>query len=305
MNFNAFLKIDEIKNLFKCPENVKYHPEGNTGGHVVKALEWLNVNCPSEFKHDCYIATLLHDIGKPLTEKSLFPKHPKHDELGADFISENGGFRKEVKAIYGDVDWSFVENVCRYHMTFWHFKDRNKRTSSFLKLLEGVGYENIDKFLWCVFADECCNDNVNDKRYATLFQLCKDLFKDLKNMCDKVIEPNHKYKQWRNMYWEAKVRVCSDIVNTFNKEAKFVVFDDLVQSFMNMLKKKEGSQISNDSVSINKENSTLGFNVNNVNYVIGVDDLKKCNCRVMTEHLFEFKFSTDFNIWFVKPLVEL
>lgn len=305
MNFNAFLKIDEIKNLFKCPENVKYHPEGNTGGHVVKALEWLNVNCPSEFKHDCYIATLLHDIGKPLTEKSLFPKHPKHDELGADFISENGGFRKEVKAIYGDVDWSFVENVCRYHMTFWHFKDRNKLTSSFLKLLEGVGYENIDKFLWCVFADECCNDNVNDKRYATLFQLCKDLFKDLKNMCDKVIEPNHKYKQWRNMYWEAKVRVCSDIVNTFNKEAKFVVFDDLVQSFMNMLKKKEGSQISNDSVSINKENSTLWFNVNNVNYVIGVDDLKKCNCRVMTEHLFEFKFSTDFNIWFVKPLVEL
>ena len=305
MNFNAFLKIDEIKNLLKCPENVKYHPEGNTGGHVVKALEWLNVNCPSEFKHDCYIATLLHDIGKPLTEKSLFPKHPKHDELGADFISENGGFRKEVKAIYGDVDWSFVENVCRYHMTFWHFKDRNKRTSSFLKLLEGVGYENIDKFLWCVFADECCNDNVNDKRYATLFQLCKDLFKDLKNMCDKVIEPNHKYKQWRNMYWEAKVRVCSDIVNTFNKEAKFVVFDDLVQSFMNMLKKKEGSQISNDSVSINKENSTLWFNVNNVNYVIGVDDLKKCNCRVMTEHLFEFKFSTDFNIWFVKPLVEL
>lgn len=305
MNFNAFLKIDEIKNLFKCPENVKYHPEGNTGGHVVKALEWLNVNCPSEFKHDCYIATLLHDIGKPLTEKSLFPKHPKHDELGADFISGNDDFRKEVKAIYGDVDWSFVENVCRYHMTFWHFKDRNKRTSSFLKLLEDVGYENIDKFLWCVFADDCCNDNVNDKRYATLFQLCKDLFKDLKNMCDKVIEPNHKYKQWRNMYWEAKVRVCSDIVNTFNKEAKFVVFDDLVQSFMNMLKKKEGSQISNDSVSINKENSTLWFNVNNVNYVIDVLDLQKCNCRVMTEHLFEFKFSTDFNIWFVKPLVEL
>lgn len=300
MTFNDFLKINEIKALFNCPENLIYHPEGNTGGHVVKALEWLNANCPSEYKHDCYIATLLHDIGKPLTEKEKFPKHPKHDVLGAEFIANNSDFRKAVEDIYGVVDWKFVENVCRYHMVFWHFKDRNKRTSSFLTLLEDVGYKNIDKFLWCVFADNCSNDNVNDKSYVTLFQLCKDLFKDLKNICDKVIEPSHKYKQWKNMYWETKVRVCSDVVNTFNKESKIVVFDDLVQSFMNMLKKKEGSQISNDSVSINKENSTLWFNVNNVNYVIEVFDLQKCNCRVITPDLFEFRFSTDFNIWFVR-----
>lgn len=300
MTFNDFLKINEIKELFNCPENLIYHPEGNTGGHVVKALEWLNANCPSEYKHDCYIATLLHDIGKPLTEKEKFPKHPKHDVLGAEFIANNSDFRKAVEDIYGVVDWKFVENVCRYHMVFWHFKDRNKRASSFLTLLEDVGYKNIDKFLWCVFADNCSNDNVNDKSYVTLFQLCKDLFKDLKNMCNKVIEPSHKYKQWKNMYWETKVQVCSDVVNTFNKESKIVVFDDLVQSFMNMLKKKEGSQISNDSVSINKENSTLWFNVNNVNYVIEVFDLQKCNCRVITSDLFEFRFSTDFNIWFVR-----
>ena len=177
----------------------------------------------------------------------------------------------------------------------------NKHTPNVLyDVLDLLGYKNIDKFLWCVFADNCSNDNVNDKSYVTLFQLCKDLFKDLKNMCDKVIEPSHKYKQWKNMYWETKVRVCSDVVNTFNKESKIVVFDDLVQSFMNMLKKKEGSQISNDSVSINKENSTLWFNVNNVNYVIEVFDLQKCNCRVITPDLFEFRFSTDFNIWFVR-----
>lgn len=300
MTFNDFLTIDAIKALFSCPENVIYHPEGNTGGHVVKALEWLNANCPVEYKHDCYIATLLHDIGKPLTDKDLFPKHPKHDELGADFIATNEDFRNAVENIYGTVDWKFVENVCRYHMVFWHFKDRNKRASSFLKLLEDVDYKNIERFLWCVFADNCSNDKVTDKGYATLFQLCKDVFKDLNETCKQVVEPDHKYKQWKNMYWEAKVRACTDIVNKFNHESKLVVFDDLVQSFMNMLKAKENSKISNDSVSINKENSTLWFNVNNVNYLIEIVDLQKCNCRVMTTDLFEFKFSEDFNIWFVR-----
>lgn len=303
MNFNAFLTVDAIKNLFKCPENVKYHPEGNTGGHVVKALEWLNANCPSELKHDCYIATLLHDIGKPLTDKSLFPKHPKHDELGVKFIEENSGFRKAVKDIYGDVDWSFVKNVCRHHMTFWHFKDRNKRTSSFLTILEDVGYENIDKFLWCVFADDCSNDSVNDKSYMMLFKLCQNLFADLHNICECVAEPNHNYKQWKNMFWEAKVRACNGVVKKFNEEAKIIVFDGLVNGFMNLLKEKEGNKTSKDSASINKENSTLWFNVNNVNYIIEAYDLKKCNCRVMTEDLFEFKFSNDFNIWFVKTIV--
>lgn len=297
MDIRDFLHIEEIKALFDCPENKVYHPEGNTGEHIVNALNWLKRNCPSELYDQCFLAVLLHDIGKPKTDPDKFPKHPKHDEIGAKEILWNVNLRKEISNVIGkDIDWIFIKNVCFYHMSFWHFKDRNMKTQSFLKIFEDVGEKDFESFLWSVFADNCSNDDPNDKSYMFLFNRIKRLHKDVLETCDQ-IKPNLNYKKWENIYWNNKIQACKPVVTDFIKDAQMIVFDDIVESFRNMLKDKYNAK--DCTVSINKENTILAFTVNNFNFLIDKDVLFKCNGRVMSEDLFNFTFNEDLNIWFV------
>lgn len=302
MELEQFLHIQKIKDLFDCPENLKYHPEGNTGEHVKNALAWLKANCPSNLYDKCFLAVLLHDIGKPLTDKERFPKHPKHDVLGAELILDDIEFRQEIKNVAGnDINWVFIVKVCRYHMEFWHFKDRNMKAQSFLKIMEDVGDENFEAFLWSIFADNCSNDDVEDKNYRILFDSLIQLHKDMMKACDSVKQPDYTNKRWKNLFWSDKVNECRQIVHQFVEEAQQIVFDGIVQKFSDMLKTKYNSDES--SVSINKENSTLLFQVGKWDFLIERDLLSKCNGRVITEDMFDFQFSEDFKIWFVKEKI--
>ena len=298
MNITDFKKIKEIKDLFTCPENVVYHPEGNTGEHVVNALLWLKENCPANLYEKCFLAVLLHDIGKPMTDPNMFPKHPKHDEIGAKKIAEDGGLKLSIKKAskLEYIDWDFIEKVCSYHMVFWHFKDRNMKTQSFLKIFEDIGERDFEAFLWSVFADNCSNDDPNDKSYMVLFNRIKRLYNDMSEACEK-IKPNLYYKKWKNIYWDGKIQACKPLVSDFLRDAQMMVFDDIVESFRNLLKNRYNAK--DCTVSINKENTILDFTVNNLNFLIDKDLLFKCNGRVMSEDLFDFTFNEDLNIWFV------
>ncbi|GHU47798.1 multifunctional CCA protein [Betaproteobacteria bacterium] len=71
--------LPEIDALFDVPERTDFHPEGNTGAHlllVVAAAADMRLALPARF------AALTHDVGKALTPKENWPHHHGHAKLG-------------------------------------------------------------------------------------------------------------------------------------------------------------------------------------------------------------------------------
>lgn len=58
-------EIPELADLASTPQPVKYHAEGNVANHTRLAVE----ACPPDCDPDLLWASLLHDVGKPLTTK--------------------------------------------------------------------------------------------------------------------------------------------------------------------------------------------------------------------------------------------
>jgi tRNA nucleotidyltransferase (CCA-adding enzyme) len=71
--------------LFGVPQRADYHPEIDTGAHVLMALDHAaraEVPLPVRF------AVLLHDLGKGLTPETDLPRHPGHEERGLALVKD-------------------------------------------------------------------------------------------------------------------------------------------------------------------------------------------------------------------------
>ncbi len=75
----------EIDALFGVPQPERWHPEIDTGVHVMMSLaqaERLSNDLDVRF------AVLVHDLGKATTDKSDLPSHPGHEMRSLDLIRE-------------------------------------------------------------------------------------------------------------------------------------------------------------------------------------------------------------------------
>ena len=73
----------ELERLFGIPQPARYHPEVDTGDHVLRALQStvaLDADLPTRF------AVLVHDLGKGSTPPRHWPRHPDHEECGAEMV---------------------------------------------------------------------------------------------------------------------------------------------------------------------------------------------------------------------------
>lgn len=82
----ALAKIfPEIDNLYGVPNPPKHHPEIDTGVHTLMVLEQAakltNIT-------RVRFAALVHDLGKALTPKDLWPKHYGHDKKGVKLVDK-------------------------------------------------------------------------------------------------------------------------------------------------------------------------------------------------------------------------
>jgi tRNA nucleotidyltransferase (CCA-adding enzyme) len=73
----------EIDALYGVPQPPKWHPEIDTGVHVMLALAWAARNGTSSAVR---FAVLAHDLGKARTPRELWPKHHGHEELGVPLV---------------------------------------------------------------------------------------------------------------------------------------------------------------------------------------------------------------------------
>jgi tRNA nucleotidyltransferase (CCA-adding enzyme) len=68
--------LPEVERLFGVPQPAKYHPEIDTGEHLLLALGMsARLGLPPEAR----FAVLLHDLGKGLTPPAQWPSHIGHD----------------------------------------------------------------------------------------------------------------------------------------------------------------------------------------------------------------------------------
>jgi tRNA nucleotidyltransferase (CCA-adding enzyme) len=75
----------EVDALFGVPQPAKWHPEIDTGLHILLALRYAaRQHTPATVR----FAVLTHDLGKAATPKSAWPSHRGHEEFGVPLIEE-------------------------------------------------------------------------------------------------------------------------------------------------------------------------------------------------------------------------
>lgn len=71
--------LPEVDALFGVPQPERYHPEVDTGVHVMMCLEQATRLSPDPVVR---FATLVHDLGKAVTPQGNWPHHYGHEKLG-------------------------------------------------------------------------------------------------------------------------------------------------------------------------------------------------------------------------------
>jgi tRNA nucleotidyltransferase (CCA-adding enzyme) len=75
--------LPEVDQLFGIPQPALYHPEIDTGIHILLALEVAHELGANEA---VMIAVLLHDLGKGVTAPSEWPRHVRHEHAGIEHV---------------------------------------------------------------------------------------------------------------------------------------------------------------------------------------------------------------------------
>jgi len=77
--------LPELDRLWGVPQRAEYHPEVDTGVHVMMVIDYAasqNFSLPIRF------AALMHDLGKGTTPLELLPRHIGHEQRSASLLKE-------------------------------------------------------------------------------------------------------------------------------------------------------------------------------------------------------------------------
>jgi len=77
--------LPELDKLWGVPQPAQYHPEVDTGVHVMMVIDYAaqqNFSLPIRF------AALMHDLGKGTTPPDILPKHIGHEQRSVNLLKE-------------------------------------------------------------------------------------------------------------------------------------------------------------------------------------------------------------------------
>ena len=149
----------EIDRLFGVPQPAKWHPEIDTGVHILLVLRMaaqLSGSLAVRF------AAMVHDLGKGTTDPKLWPSHHDHERRGLSLIDA----LCDRLAVPNDCR-ELALHVCRFH-TLCH-RAAELRPDTILKLFESVDAfrrpERFDEFLLACEADARGRTGLEDRAY--------------------------------------------------------------------------------------------------------------------------------------------
>jgi tRNA nucleotidyltransferase (CCA-adding enzyme) len=160
----------ELDALFGVPQPERWHPEIDTGIHVLMCLRiaaQTGASGPARF------AVLMHDLGKGTTPADMLPRHVGHEERGVSLIKslcERIGVPNRYR--------NLAIHVARYHGMCHRAAELKPKT--ILKVLEAVDAfrrpETLDEFLIACEADARGRAGLEDRPYpqAMLMRAARD-----------------------------------------------------------------------------------------------------------------------------------
>jgi len=151
--------LPEVDRLFGVPQPAKYHPEIDTGIHVLMTMNLAaRLGGPAEV----VFALLLHDLGKGLTPDALLPSHVGHEKSGVPLVNDVCA-RLRTPGAYRDL----ALKVCELHLRCHRLLEA--RPSTVMKLIEDADLlrrpERVQDFVRACEADFRGREGLEDRPY--------------------------------------------------------------------------------------------------------------------------------------------
>ena len=151
--------LPEVNQLFGVPQPEKYHPEIDTGEHILLCLQQV---CGLSDDPAVRYATLVHDVGKGLTPPEKWPSHIGHEKAGLSLLDKIES-RLPVPREYS----ALSRLVCEHHTKLHRVKEL--RPNTLLALLESLDAvrrpERLAKFLAACEADARGRTGLEKREY--------------------------------------------------------------------------------------------------------------------------------------------
>ena len=152
--------LPEVDALFGVPQPEKYHPEIDTGVHLLMAL---NVAAKlSGGAARVVFAVLLHDLGKGITAQHKWPSHIGHEALGVPLVDAVCSRIKTPNAMH-----DLASKVCARHLDCHRILEA--RPTTVLRLLERLDVfrqpEVLPDFITACEADYRGRKGLQDRPY--------------------------------------------------------------------------------------------------------------------------------------------
>jgi tRNA nucleotidyltransferase (CCA-adding enzyme) len=142
--------LPEVDALFGIPQTKRYHPEVDTGTHVLMALDRAAAMADGSPRPEVVFAVLLHDLGKGLTPEDVLPSHRGHEKAGLPLV-EAVCARVRAPTEFRDLALS----VCEHHLRCHRLEEM--RPEKIMRLIEAADFlrrpQRIDSFLAACEAD--------------------------------------------------------------------------------------------------------------------------------------------------------
>ena len=150
----------EVDRLFGTPQPVQWHPEVDTGVHVMMVLDQAEKLSPDL---EVRFAALVHDLGKGTTRKHALPSHPGHEGRGVKLIRRLAE-RLPVPNACRDLGMLVSEYHTHCHRAF------ELRAATILRMLEATDAfrrpRRFEQFLLACEADARGRKGLEDRSYA-------------------------------------------------------------------------------------------------------------------------------------------
>ena len=151
----------EVDCLFGVAQRADFHPEIDTGIHILMALQQsvkLSDNSAIRF------AVLVHDLGKGITPEHILPSHSGHEARGVTLV-ESLCDRLKVPNHFRQLAVAVTE----YHLMC--HKAQALEPESILELLKGIGAlksnDKLEDFILCCEADARGRTGFEDRAYPS------------------------------------------------------------------------------------------------------------------------------------------
>ena len=193
----------EIDRLFGVPQSEKYHPEIDTGEHVLLALtQAARRNADETIR----FSVLVHNLGKGTTPAEIPPSHHGHEERGVELINE---FCERLRVPREHRDLAVL--VSRFQSKV-HRADELK-PATMVRLLQDIDAlrrrERFDAFLEACTIDATGRLGLQDRDYSQAERLRRALAIVQSVDAGKLIEQGFEGEALASALFDARVEVLT------------------------------------------------------------------------------------------------